>query len=357
MTIVQTYHTLIERIKQLLPKERITRLQNMAWLQSGILQSRSVQLNRIANKIPGFVQKLSKVRRLARFLDNDQVCVRPWYRSTAVALLVAAANSGQVIRLLIDATKVGNGHQLLMVSLAYRRRALPLVWTWVRCSRGHSAGWVQAALLRYVHHLMPATAQVVVIGDSEFTPLQSVLADWQWYYVLRQKGSHLVQLSPAADWQRCDTLVTSPGQRRWFTALCLTQQHQHRCNFLALWQRGEQEPWLLATNLPDARQTRRHYTRRMWTEEMFGDFKAHGFDLEASHLQHFLRLSRLTLAVALLYVWVVAFGSYTIKLGRRYLVDRHDRRDLSIFRIGLDMLEWSFGNALSVSIRSIPYFT
>ncbi|MCW5865489.1 MAG: hypothetical protein KIT52_20545 [Anaerolineae bacterium] len=47
--------------------------------------------------------------------------------------------------------------------------------------------------------------------------------------------------------------------------------------------------------------------------------------------------SRLTLVIALLYVQVVAFGSAVIKRGDRHLVDRIDRRDLSIFRIGYDM--------------------
>jgi hypothetical protein len=38
----------------------------------------------------------------------------------------------------------------------------------------------------------------------------------------------------------------------------------------------------------------------MWIEEMFGDLKGHGFDLESTHLRYFLRLARLTLAVVLL---------------------------------------------------------
>ena len=77
----------------------------------------------------------------------------------------------------------------------------------------------------------------------------------------------------------------------------------------------------------------------MWIEEMFADLKGLGFDLERSRLWYFLRLSRLTLVVAWLYLWLVAFGSTVIKQGRRKEVDRPHRRDLSIFRIGFDMLE------------------
>jgi hypothetical protein len=59
----------------------------------------------------------------------------------------------------------------------------------------------------------------------------------------------------------------------------------------------------------------------MWIEETFGDLKGNGFDLESTHLRHILRLSRLTLAVVLLYVWLLAFGSHVIKSGQRHLLD------------------------------------
>jgi len=44
-------------------------------------------------------------------------------------------------------------------------------------------------------------------------------------------------------------------------------------NLLMHWQSGEEEPWYLVTNLPDREMALRYYRRRMWIEEMFGDFK------------------------------------------------------------------------------------
>ena len=95
----------------------------------------------------------------------------------------------------------------------------------------------------------------------------------------------------------------------------------------------------MATNLPCPQAAVKLYRLRMWIEEMFGDMKGHGFDLESSHLRHFLRLSRLTLAVSLLYVWLVALGEHLIVHHLTALVDRADRRDLSIFRLGWDFLD------------------
>ena len=91
-----------------------------------------------------------------------------------------------------------------------------------------------------------------------------------------------------------------------------------------------------------------HYKRRMGIEEMFGDMKKHGFDLESAMLHTFQRLSRLTLAVACLYVWLVSTGTQTIHAGLRYLVDCKNRRDLSIFQIGFRYIQRRLVNALSI---------
>lgn len=86
-------------------------------------------------------------------------------------------------------------------------------------------------------------------------------------------------------------------------------------NLLAHWRRGEKEPWCLATCLPDKQMALRAYARRMWIEEMFGDMKKHGFGLESTMLRHADRLSRLTLVVALLYVWMISTGTRRSKMG------------------------------------------
>lgn len=357
MAITKMYHTCYGKIRQLRPNERVTRVRNMAWLLAGLFVGQSVHLSHIARGLPGSSQKLSKVKMLSRLLDNRHVRVRPWYEPMARELLTTAFNQGQTLRLIVDGTKVGNGHQLLMVALAYRRRALPIAWTWVNGKRGHSSARKQSALLAYIQSLIPDGARVEIVGDSEFGTIELLrrMDHWGWGYALRQKGRILIRPEGQGPWKRCDSLLTKPGDSCWLDSVLLTRKHAYPTHFLALWQKGAAEPWLLATNLSSPRHTRNRYAIRMWIEEMFADFKGHGFDLEASRLTHFLRLSRLTLAVALLYVWIVAFGSQTIKNGLRRLVDRSDRRDLSIFRIGLDTLHRCFANLQPFAIRFSPY--
>ena len=347
------YDTVIRKLQQLRPGERITRLRNLAWLMSGIFASKSVQLHKIAQKIPGKAVQLSIVKRLHRFLDNPCFQVRAWYEPIARQVLEQLGNRVGQLRLLMDATAIGSHHQWLTVSLAFRRRAIPIVWTWRTGVKGHSSATVQLALLAYVYRLVPQNMPVVLVADTEFEDgsVQKQLNAWHWQYVLRQKPNNLVQV--AGQWCSFRSLLSRPATSTWVENALLTRRHQLTANLLAYWKPGEEQPWLLATNLPPQRTALQAYQRRMWIEEMHGDLKAHGFYLEDSHLHSFMRLSRLAFAVALLYLWIVFNGATIIKNGLRRFVDRNERRDLSVFQIGLRSMERRLTACLPIPLASL----
>ncbi len=352
MPINETYRTWIQRICELRPRQRKTQVQNFVWLVVGIFHSHSVSLSKIAGKVMSTAKNVSTVRRLSRFLANPAIDVRSWYRSTAKAWLLSQFQQVGEIRLIVDGTKVGFGHQLLMVSLAYRRRAIPIAWSWVRHVRGHSSAAKQVCLLKYVESLIPKNAPVFLVGDSEFGSIEVLrqLKQWHWCFVLRQKGNTGLWINEQIGWQRIEKFVQRAGQTTWCPNCYLTQTEIYPVSALIHWRIGEKEPWCLATNLPNASLTLRYYGRRMWIEEMFADFKKHGFDLESTMLRNPPRLSRLTLAVAFLYVWLLSIGSRAIRAGLRHLVDRKDRRDLSIFQIGLRLIDRLLLHSLPISL-------
>lgn len=352
MPINSLYHTWFCRIRELRSKQRITQIRNFVWLMVGIYQSRSVNLSRIAMKIPGRAKLLSITRRLSRLLDNPAIRVREWYGPIAREWLEAQYQHIGEVRLIVDGTKIGSQHQLLMVGLAYRKRAIPIAWTWVKHVKGHSTARKHLALLNYVRTLLPAGAGIFLVGDCEFGSMEVLrqLDQWRWFYVLRQKTSTHVWRNEQEGWRDFGSFVHKPGQRLWLGEGYLTEKEIYPVNLLVDWKIGEEEPWCLATNLPDRQMTLRCYARRMWIEEMFGDLKKHGFDLESTMLRHFIRLSRLTLAVALLYVWLVSAGVKTVHAGLRHLVDRRERRDLCVFQIGLRFIERRLINGLPFSL-------
>jgi len=179
------------------------------------------------------------------------------------------------------------------------------------------------------------------VGDCEFGSVEVIkqLDLWHWDFVLRQKGRTHICPFGQTKWRDFGSYVTKPGMSIWLGKGWLTQTKIYPVRLLVHWKAGEEEPWCLATNLPDRQMTLSAYGRRMWIDEMFGDLKSHGFDLEHTMLRDAEKLSRLTLAVALLYVWTISTGKKVIRNGQRSLVDRKDRRDLSIFQIGLRFIE------------------
>ncbi len=286
MTTLKLYGTWKRLLAQWRPDEAHTRVTNMAWLIVGLYVSQRIQTTAIVKrwKIPVKVPSLT--RRLSRFLDNAAIRPAIWFRPIAKRLLARAAL--QTLTLIVDASKVGAGQQLVIVALAYKKRALPLAWTWVAYAKGAIATEVQVALFKRVQGLLPDGARVILVGDAGFSSVTVLrqLETWGWQYVLRQKGSCQVRRAGQTIWERLDALLTGAGQQVWLPGASFTAQWEHVTHVLALWQAGYERPWLLTTNLPDARTARQAYARRMWIEEMFGDWKAHGWDLETTHLRH-----------------------------------------------------------------------
>jgi len=251
MPINQLYHPWMQQICELWPDQRITQVRGFVWLIAGIYKSRSVYLSRIAGKIPGSAKLLSITRRLSRFLDNPAICVREWYEPIARQWLDAQWCCLREIRLIVDGTKVGFGHQLLMVSLAYRKRAIPIAWTWVEYVHGHSSTFKQLALLNYVRKLLPVGAAFFLVGDCEFGSVEALkwLDQWHWFYVLRQKSDTCVWLQQYNEWKSFGSFVHKAGEILWLGSDYLTASKIYQTNLLVHWQTGEEEPWRLPKDI------------------------------------------------------------------------------------------------------------
>jgi hypothetical protein len=343
-TVSKYYQEWMKRLEELLPEVRVTQLRVLVLLMLGIAQAGSVQLGHVGlqiGRVKGVgtgskAKRMSRMQRLWRWLSNSRVEVLPWYEAAIVPWVLGLVKNGCELRLVIDGSKVGFGHQLLLIGICYRKRVIPLCWQWVPHQKGHSLVNQQLQLLKWVKLVLPRWAKVSLVGDSEFSNPRvcQQLDDWGWDYDLRLNGSECVELSDE-NWSRLNRLV-KPGESLELGWVKLTKKHRYWVYVVLHWEKGQDQPWLIVTSRHNLQAALKNYRRRMWIEQTFGDLKGHGFDLEATQLRSSQKLDRLTLAVFLLYLWLVAFGSRIIKLGLRSRIDRTHRRDLSIFRIGYD---------------------
>lgn len=169
-------------------------------------------------------------------------------------------------------------------------------------------------------------------------------------YALRQMPRTVVMLNKEYYWRKIRNLDIKRGDESWYYKVLLTEKHQIPTHLACIWHKKEKEAWILATNQGNVKKTVFLYKRRVWIEEMFGDMKKHGFNLEASRLHHPQRLSRLMMIVSILYVWLVSLGEYVIQREIQASVDREKSPNLSIFRTGWDWLERQL-----VLYHPIPY--
>ncbi|MDQ0287649.1 hypothetical protein J2Z49_002779 [Desulfofundulus luciae] len=113
---------------------------------------------------------------------------------------------------------------------------------------------------------------------------------------------------------------------------------------------GQKEPWLLVTNVVEARAERiaDWYARRMEIEEFFRDLKNEraGFRLRGLVLRAAMRYNRLFLLIAYAYYLLTVLGDWAEKrhLHRRLMANTERKRTLGLWRVGYYIFRsWSNG--------------
>ena len=149
---------------------------------------------------------------LRRWFDNAHILEEVYFLPYADVLLRHLAL--QTLVLVMDGSGVGRGCTALMIHVIYKGRALPLAWRVRQAPKGHFPEDLHIALVELISGLIPAGAQVVLLGDGECdgTRLQQTLQQAGWSYVCR------TAMSTVASWEgetfRLDALgsCNKPGR-------------------------------------------------------------------------------------------------------------------------------------------------
>src|SRR5262250_290108 len=164
-------------------------VQTLAALISGIVGSKSTQLPTIATKVPDGTRPESRVKRFARWVDNERILEEMYFLPYAEMLLTYLAL--ETLVLVMDGSVVGRGCAALMLHVIYKGRALPLAWRVRQGPKGHFPEALHIALVELISELIPEGTTVVLLGDGEFdgTRLQQTLNEAGWGYVCRTAQS------------------------------------------------------------------------------------------------------------------------------------------------------------------------
>jgi len=252
----------------------------------------------------------------------------------------------------MDGSVAGRGCNALMIHVVYKGRALPLAWRVRQGPKGHFPEDLHIALVELVSGLIPEGAQVVLLGDGEFdgTRLQHTVEGEGWSYVCRT-GCHRTAWWDGETF-RLDTLgaCSKPGTLVALAEVWFTREEYGPIMLICCWAKGCKAPLYLVTNMDAAEEACRLYAKRFRIETFFSDQKSRGFHLHKSHLSDPQRLSRLLIAACLAYIWIVYLGSVCMKEGWIRIIHRRHRCDLSLFQLGMRLLEHFLNEDLPIPV-------
>lgn len=273
----------------------------------GVILAEACQITAVADALTSIMPARAEAlqKRLSRFLSNprisDELLGAAW-----VGWLVRTYSSPHWV-ILVDETKLSDHLSVMMVGLAYRGRAIPLLWRCYQPQHYPEEGQVAliTELLTRLRLLVPASIMLTVQADRGLGTSPDLIRELtrlQLDFLLRVQGSTRLRLRNGRV-HALSTLVKPGGT--W----CGKAQVFKKAGWLTLyvrivWRMGEKSPWCLVTSSP-WRQSQ-DYGLRAWHEQSFRDLKSFGFCWDASRVWQPEHAHRLLFVLALAYTWVLS---------------------------------------------------
>jgi hypothetical protein len=328
------YDTLVQVLSQHQNWVDRRHLKPLAWMIVGLMQSGTIGLTTWVPYIRSrAVYAQSTVRRFARWLENDRIDVRALYGPLMQQALAEWGN--HVLYLALDTTMLWDTYCVVRVSLVYRGRAVPVVWTVLAHSSSSVAYEVYKGLLDQVAELLPGRYTVVLTADRGFadTHLMQHLTGLGWHWRIRLKGSFWIYRDGK---RRCkvNRLHLTEDKALFWHHVYITKQRYGPVHLAMARGHDGKEAWLVVSDEPTTVKSFEEYGLRFDIEENFLDDKSNGFQLEASLIRSAAALERLCLVLAITTLYLVAQGTEVVKQGQRRWVDPHWFRGQSYLKIG-----------------------
>lgn len=259
---------------------------------------------------------------------------------------------GPALPVAIDTTTVRERLVVLSISVLYRGAAIPVAWCVVPYQGPGKGEW------------MPHLAQVLVLLAPAVPPPMTVLvltdrglwspALWRqigavgWHPLMRIRPD--ATFAPTSQRRRpARDLVPGPGYA-WVGAGVAYKDRAKRLSatLLVVWAEGQEEPWLLLTDLAPEQIGVSWYGLRVWIELGFRALKSFGWDWARTRRTEPARVARHWLVLAVATVLTMAVGTRLEeadwrgcppgRLRRTRTPPPHRARRVSVFARGLAWL-------------------
>lgn len=360
------YNQLFPFIKELAPTWRKTQLVNLALLASALFHKRRFLLSELARTYPIPVQRkvpkpknglIYRVKRLWRFLDNDRLDEDGLMQRLVRLSYSVCRTPGTILPILVDLTYL-DPFAILSASIPQGGRALPVAWrSFLRNLEGErelSQNLIIDNVLKKTRDFIAPGIDTVIVADREFAraSLFRSLRSSDSRFVIRMDAETWV-LHPQYTGPAGEIGIRAGGRRIWLQGALYGKEEQEAINLLAIWEVGQKEPWLIASDLDDPILVERLYRKRMKIEHEFRDWKHHlrlKGEPKVKSAQHF---TRLLTGVVVLYWYLCLVGT---RLNRQeYRVEVTCWGRLSHFKLAMELIDLGHEGAIRAGHRLVRW--
>lgn len=274
-SVRKLYHEWVEQLSTVCAWKRPEHGKVLAWLMVAIYVGKDVCLDRLGLHLPREAKPESIGQQFRRWLKNSAIDPRLIY--DPVAREVVRKMRCRRLRIQIDRVQIKRRQNVLMLSVAYRKRAVPLAWICLPHA-GNSRYSQGVELLDYLETLLAADQTVILLADREFGSVDRLryVVKKGWQYAVRLKGN-VEYYDPAwgqpFDWLTLHAIAPACGTRYSLTDIKIVMSALFATHLACAWALDSDEPWFIATNLPQPIQALKEYRRRFGCEELFSDLK------------------------------------------------------------------------------------
>ncbi len=313
------------------------RVETLTMIDIAMVSARTVNLSHLAAERPGDALVASTYRRLQRFFQH--VRLEQDWAAPIVEKLTGLKGSNKWY-LALDRTQWqigGRDVNFLVLAAVTRRFRVPLMWSMID-GRGCSDTRQRIDLMRRYLDLFGVSSIRMLVADREFVGREwtDFLCENNVPFAIRMRGDLRVTTEQGHE-LTLDAYLHGRGRGRVLEGWLGTgkDRGRHRLSFAAKPLDGGE--WLVVATNVRPRAAIEAYRKRWAIENLFGDTKTRGLNIEDTRLTHPEKLALLMALVALATAWAARTAKNF--LGTRWPPRKsHGYLAQSWFRTGFDLV-------------------
>lgn len=170
-------------------------------------------------------------RRCRRWLGNERVEVEALYGPVVLRAIQHWPQPGQALHLALDTTVLWNRYCVVLLSVVYHGRAIPLLWQTLEHPSASVSAEVVIALLQQAERLFDGFGAITLLADRGFPSAE--LLQWfegrsRWNYLMRLRGDTEIHGTAAPLGCQVRRLHLRRGQCRGFRGVRLGRWQSER---------------------------------------------------------------------------------------------------------------------------------